>query len=77
MAKQSHGGLDAEEGLAGEGEDGEDGDGVWVEMEKLNLVMLQNGEEERRGGSYQAGGNGVVENGENGENGGVQLLAMH
>ena len=60
-AEERNGGAHSQEGLAVEGEEGEGQDGVGVEVERLDPVMVQNGEEETGERGDQAGKDRVEE----------------
>src|SRR5664279_2182931 len=62
-AEQLHGGLYTQVHLAKEGENGEDGDGVGLEMERMNLIVFKDGEEETGKQRHKAGKEGVQEEG--------------
>ena len=55
--------MDADVRLAEVGEDGEDEDGVWVEVKELDLVRLQDCKEVRGVERHQAGVEAVEEDG--------------
>ena len=46
MVKQGHGRGNAHHGLADEGEDGKEDDGLGIEMQRVNLVMREHRIEE-------------------------------
>ena len=46
MAEEGHWGPHAHKGLVVEGEDGQEQDGVGLEMERLDLIVLDDGSEE-------------------------------
>ena len=61
--EEVHRGVDADVRLAEVGEDGEDDYGVWVEMEELDPVRLEDCHEEAGEGRHQTGVEGVKEDG--------------
>ena len=54
MAKQGHGRGNAHHGLTNEGEDGKENEGLWIQMQRMDLVMREYGVEEIRERGDQA-----------------------
>ena len=61
MAEECHGGGDVHHGLAHEGEDGEKGHSLRIEMEHVDLIVLEHRVEEGGEGRKQASPEGINE----------------